>query len=366
MQSTPLPVDAIAVSTYTVPTDRPESDGTLMWDSTTMVAVHITSGKHVGFGYTYADASAKAVIEHILTGVVLGRDAHEVTAIYDAMRAAVRNSGEDGLCALAISAVDIALWDLKAKVFEVPLYDLLGGRVRDAVELYGSGGFTSYTDPELREQLGGWADKGFRSVKMKIGRDAHADPDRIASARRAIGSHTQLFVDANAAYTAREAVAMAARMEQFDVSWFEEPVHHRDYAGLRFVRDHVPPEMAVAAGEYGFTLDDARMHLTSGSVDVLQADATRCGITGFMRVAALCQAFRIPMSSHCAPSVHLHPCLAAGPVIHMEWFHDHVRLEQMLLHGAATDRHGRLAADPSKPGSGVELNTREADKYKNE
>ncbi|MEO8734388.1 MAG: enolase C-terminal domain-like protein, partial [Flavobacteriales bacterium] len=326
--------------------------------------VHVSSGKHQGFGYTYADASIRAVIEGVLSKVVIGRDAHEVTAIYDAMRAAVRNDGEDGLSAFAISAVDMALWDLKSKVLKIPLYDLLGGRVRDAVELYGSGGFTSYTDPELREQLGGWADKGFRFVKMKIGRDAHADPDRIALARRAIGSHTQLFVDANAAYTAREAVAMAARMQQFDVRWFEEPVHHRDYAGLRFVREHVPPEMAVAAGEYGFTLDDARMHLTAACVDVLQADATRCGITGFMRVSALCQAYRIPMSSHCAPSVHLHPCLAAPPVVHMEWFHDHVRIERMLLIGAMTDLHGKLSAAADRPGHGLELNTVEADKYK--
>ena len=203
-------------------------------------------------------------------------------------------------------------------------------------------------------------------MKMKIGRDAHGDPDRIASARRAIGSHTRLFTDANAAYSVREAVAMAARMDQFDVSWFEEPVHHRDYAGLRFVRDHIPPGMAVAAGEYGFTLDDARMHLSSGSVDVLQADATRCGITGFIRVAALCQAFRVPMSSHCAPSVHLHPCMAAPPVVHMEWFYDHVRIERMLLHGVIEDRHGKLSADPDRIGHGLELNEGEADTYKTE
>jgi len=358
-----LPVDTISASTYTVPTDSPESDGTLAWTSTTMVAVHVSSGKHIGFGYTYADGAARAIVEGALRNVVQDRDAHEVTALYDAMRAAVRNTGEGGLNAFAIAAVDMALWDLKAKALGVPLYDLLGGRVRDAVELYGSGGFTSYTDAELREQLGAWADKGFHAVKMKIGRDAHADPDRIASARRAIGSHTQLFTDANAAYTAREAVAMAERMREFGVRWFEEPVHHRDYDGLRFVREHVPPEMAVAAGEYGFTLDDARMHLTSESVDVLQADATRCGITGFMRVAALCQAFRVRMSSHCAPSVHLHPCLAAAPVVHMEWFHDHVRLEQMLLEGVVKDRHGKLSADGERPGHGLALNTREADKY---
>jgi L-alanine-DL-glutamate epimerase-like enolase superfamily enzyme len=364
MPFSPLPVNAISATAYMVPTDRPESDGTLAWESTTMVAVHVDSDRHQGFGYTYADRSAQAVVEGVLQNVVQGRDAHDVTALYDAMRAAVRNNGEGGLSALAVAAVDMALWDLKAKALEVPLYDLLGGRVRDAVELYGSGGFTSYTGPELREQLGGWADQGFRAVKMKIGRDAQADPDRIASARRAIGPHTQLFTDANAAYTVRDAVAMSARMRQFDVRWFEEPVHHRDHAGLRSVRGHVPPEMAVAAGEYGFTLDDARMLLASGCVDVLQADATRCGITGFMRTAILCQAYRIPLSAHCAPSVHLHPCLAAAPVVHMEWFHDHVRLEAMLLDGVVKDRHGKLSADGGRPGHGLGLNTSKAEKFK--
>lgn len=364
MPSFTLPVEDISVAAYKVPTDKPESDGTLKWDSTTMVTVHVRSGDTTGFGYSYTLASARALIRGVLHDTVMGRDAHEVTAAYDAMRAAVRNIGEDGLSAMAISAVDMALWDLKAKALGVPLYDLLGGRVRDSVELYGSGGFTSYTDTELREQLGEWADKGFRAVKMKIGRDAKADPDRIASARRAIGSHTQLFTDANAAYTGREAVAMAARMQEFDVRWFEEPVHHRDYDGLRFVREHVPAQMAVAAGEYGFTLDDARMHLSTGSVDVLQVDATRCGITGFMRAAALCQAFRVPMSSHCAPSVHIHPCMAAAPVVHMEWFHDHVRIEHMLLDGVMEQRHGKLTADPERPGHGLELNVPESGKYK--
>ncbi len=364
MSFSPLPVDAISVAAFKVPTDKPESDGTLKWDSTTMVTVHVRSGDTTGFGYSYTDASAGALIRGVLQDTVMGRDAHEVTAAYDAMRAAVRNIGEDGLSAMAISAVDMALWDLKAKALNVPLYDLLGGRVRDSVDLYGSGGFTSYTDTELREQLGEWADKGFFAVKMKIGRDAKADPDRIASARRAIGSHTQLFTDSNAAYTVREAVAMASRMQEFDVRWFEEPVHHRDYDGLRSVREHVPAQMAVAAGEYGFTLDDSRMHLSTGSVDVLQVDATRCGITGFMRAAALCSAFRVPMSSHCAPSVHLHPCLAAAPLIHMEYFHDHVRIERMLLDGAMEQRHGKLTADPNRLGHGLELNIPESNKYK--
>lgn len=363
----PIPastIEVVTVGAYVVPTDQPESDGTLEWDSTTMVTVHLKAGEHTGFGYTYADAAVVEVIRTTLNDVLQDADPRSVTALYDRMRATVRNSGEGGVNALAIAAVDNALWDLKSKIAGVPLYEMLGGMHRAAVPLYGSGGFTSYSDTDLREQLGTWADQGFQAVKMKIGRDAAADPERMRSARRAIGTHTDLFVDANAAYHPRQAIAMAAQMREFDVRWFEEPVHHRDRKGLREVRDHVPPQMAVAAGEYGFTLDDSLALLMDRSVDVLQADATRCGITGFMRVAALCQAFRIPLSSHCAPSIHLHACMAAAQVIHMEWFHDHVRLEHMLLDGAVEDRHGTLAADPGRPGIGVELNKIEASKYK--
>ena len=358
-----LPVNAITATVYTMLTDKPESDGTLEWNSTTMIAVHVRSGDLTGFGYTYASSGAAHVVRSLLADVVKGKDAMAVTALYDAMVAAVRNVGESGLCRLAISAVDTALWDLKAKALGVPLYQLLGGKVRDAVPVYGSGGFTSYTNDQLKEQLGGWSQQGLHAVKMKIGRDPRKDPERIKAARDAIGN-TALFVDANAAFKVDEAVRMAARIQEYDVSWFEEPVHHRDRWGLAKVRSKVAAGMAIAAGEYGFTLDDPKMLLDDQCVDVLQADATRCGITGFMRVAALCMAYRMPLSSHCAPNIHLHPCLAASPVRHMEYFHDHVRIEHMFFDGAPQLRDGSLIPDPDRPGIGVELRTDVANKYK--
>jgi L-alanine-DL-glutamate epimerase-like enolase superfamily enzyme len=356
-------IEDIKVSNYSIPTDRPESDGTLAWDSTTMVVVQATSGKYQGLGYTYADAAAGALISGLLSDAVTGQDAFGVTALYDRMSSAVRNNGEGGLCRMAIAAVDIALWDLKARILEVPLYELLGGAVRQSLPIYGSGGFTSYDRSELQEQLGGWARRGMRAVKMKIGRHPRNDPERMAWAREAIGD-AALFVDANAAFDTQEALDMADRMRGLGVTWFEEPVHHRDRKGLAHVRRKLPPGMAVAAGEYAFTVEDARDLIEAEAVDVMMADATRCGITGFMRASALCMAHHIPLSSHCAPAIHLHPCLAAPPVRHMEYFHDHVRIEKLLLKGAANDQDGQLAPGPVQAGHGLRLNVEQATPYR--
>jgi L-alanine-DL-glutamate epimerase-like enolase superfamily enzyme len=163
------------------------------------------------------------------------------------------------------------------------------------------------------------------------------DLDRVRAARKTIGSDAELFVDANGAYSRKQALAFADAFAKFGVSWFEEPVSSDDLEGLRPLRKRAPAGMDIAAGEYGYDLFYFRRMLEAGAVDVLQADATRCaGITGFMRVSALCEAHSLPLSAHTAPSLHAHPCCALAPVRHMEYFHDHVRLEHMLLDGALT------------------------------
>jgi L-alanine-DL-glutamate epimerase-like enolase superfamily enzyme len=261
---------------------------------------------------------------------------------------------------MAIAAVDTALWDLKAKLLEIPLAALLGP-ARTAIPVYGSGGFTSYTTERLQQQLGGWADSGMRYVKMKVGREPERDLERVDAARTAIGESTQLFVDANGAYTRKQALALAQGYAEIGVTWFEEPVSSDDLAGLRLLRDHGPPGMAITAGEYGYDLPYFRRMLQAQAVDVLQADATRCaGITGFLGAAALCEAFGIPLSSHCAPALHLPLCCAARPAIHLEYFHDHARLERLLFDGAAEPDQGLLAPDLSRPGLGLEFKEQDA------
>ncbi len=357
-------VETVEATAYTIPTDRPESDGTIAWSSTTLVVVELRADGASGLGFTYASAAAALVIEEALAAVVRGSDPRAIPGTWRRMVGAVRNVGRPGIASMAISAVDVALWDLKARLAGQSVATMLGA-ARDAVAVYGSGGFTSYTIDELRAQLGGWAEAGIRSVKMKVGRDPSADPERVQAARDAIGPRTRLYVDANGGYRATQALALATEFARVGVTWLEEPVPSDDLAGLRFVRDRAPLGMEVAAGEYGHDAEYFRRMLEAGAVDVLQADATRCGgVTGFLHAAALCEAFGLPLSAHTAPSIHAHLCCAAPPAREVEYFHDHARIEHMLFDGAATPRDGDVRPDPARPGWGLAFDRAAARRYR--
>jgi L-alanine-DL-glutamate epimerase-like enolase superfamily enzyme len=356
-------IDRLEVSVFRIPTDLPEADGTLSWSSTTIVLVEATAGSQTGLGWSYTDVAAASLISGPLADAVHGREAMDVPAAWQAMAVATRNLGRPGIVASAIAAVDTALWDLKARLLDLPLVSLFGA-VRDAVPLYGSGGFTSYSDAELRDQLGAWAAAGFRRVKMKVGSDPVDDPRRVTVAREAIGPDVELMVDANGAYRGKHALRLADAFAEQGVTWFEEPVSSDDLDGLRLLRDRAPAGMAVAAGEYGYDLPYFRHMLEAGAVDVLQADATRCaGFTGFLRVAALCAARSLPLSSHCAPALHLHVDCAAPNLLHAEYFHDHVRIERMLFDGVQEPVDGVLRPDRARPGNGLELRRADAQRF---
>jgi L-alanine-DL-glutamate epimerase-like enolase superfamily enzyme len=260
--------------------------------------------------------------------------------------------------------VDTALWDLKARLLGTPLVTLLGA-CREAVPVYGSGGFTSYGLDRLQEQLAGWVAGGVPRVKMKVGTTPEQDVERVRAARQAIGGAAELYVDANGAYGRKQALEMAEQFrEQGAVSWFEEPVSSDDLAGLRLLRDRVPAGMEVAAGEYGYRLVYFRRMLDAGAVDVLQADVTRCaGISELLRVAGLARAHQVPLSSHTAPGLHLHVMCALPGARHMEFFHDHVRFEERLFEGVRRPEGGSLQPDLGRPGHGLALREREAARY---
>ena len=352
-----LEVEQVSASAYTIPTDRPESDGTLAWDSTTIVLVEASAAGVAGCGWTYAPAAARALVDDLLAPVVRRQEVLDVGAAHAAMQSALRNAGYPGLGAMAVSAVDIALWDLKARLLDLSLASLLG-RVRESVPVYGSGGFCSYGERELGEQLGGWVAEGIPRVKMKVGRDPGRDPERVRAARRAIGDEAELYVDANGAFSAKAALRFLAQVEESRVTWFEEPVSSRDLAGLRLVRD-AAPGVDVAAGEYAYTLADFR-----GLVDVvdcLQADVTRCGgISGLLAAAALAEAHELDLSGHTAPTIHGHVLCAVPKLRHLEWFHDHVRIERMLFDGFLEPHDGAVTPAPGRPGLGVELRREDA------
>ena len=364
-----LPLDAVRVESlqaaaYTIPTDKPEADGTAQWDSTTLVLVEVQGGGQTGRGYTYSHASDVALIKDKLSGRVVGQNAMDPPGLWLSMQRTVRNLGREGLAATAISAVDTALWDLKARLLGVPLA-LLFGRYRDAVPIYGSGGFTTYTDTELAEQLRFWVEQdGCRWVKMKIGTDPQQDPHRVAVAKRAIGERA-LFVDANGALDVKHALRLAETFTAQQVAWFEEPVSSDDLDGLRLLRQRLPARMDLAAGEYAYTVGYVRRMLEAKAVDVQQADVTRCGgFTGWLQAAALCDAHHIDLSGHCAPTLHLHAACAAPRLRHLEWFHDHVRIEHVLFDGAPTPREGVIRPDLSRPGMGWDFKRQDAETYR--
>jgi len=352
------------VSAYTIPTDFPESDGTFEWDSTTIVVVEAEAGHARGLGYTYADTATAELVRSRLAPAVEGRDAMDVQGSWVAMVEGIRNLGRPGIGSMAIAAVDVALWDLKARLLDVPLATLLG-RVHEKVPVYGSGGFTSYPLDRLQGQLGEWVEQGIPAVKMKIGRDPAEDPRRVAAAREAIGPDAGLFIDANGAYGRKQALAAAERFAAEErVTWFEEPVSSDDLEGLRLLRDRAPAGMDITAGEYGYDIVYFRRMLVAGAVDVLQADVTRCaGVTELLRVGALCQSHNVKLSGHTAPQIHAHALCAVGPLEHLEYFHDHARIERMLFDGALQPAGGALRPDLLRPGLGIELKRADAERY---
>ncbi len=360
-------VTAVDTAVYVIPTDAPEADGTLAWDKTTMVLVTVRAGGEQGLGWSYTSAAAQTLIREVLADVVVGRNALDVAGTAEAMARQVRNIGRPGVGAMAISAVDIALWDLKARLLGQSLTGLLG-RAFEHVPVYGSGGFTSYDEAQTRQQLSGWVDKQqIPRVKIKIGeswgQDVRRDLARTELAREVIGPDTELYVDANGGYSAGQAVRVAAELGTFGVTWFEEPVSSQDLAGLAKVREQVRPD--VAAGEYSWSLADSARLIDAGAVDCLQLDVTRCGgITEFLRGAALAAGHNLQVSGHCAPNLHAHVGAAVPNLRHVEYFHDHQRIEGTFFEGTLDPSGGAMSPDPDQPGHGMSVREADTERYR--
>jgi L-alanine-DL-glutamate epimerase-like enolase superfamily enzyme len=354
----------VDVRAYTIPTDAPEADGTFSWNSTTLIVAELHCGEVCGLGYTYGNAATAVMAKRLAEQCLVAHSPFDIQRLHHSMVAAVRNDGSRGICAMAISALDIALWDAKAKLLACSVVQLLGA-AQTAVDAYGSGGFTSYSDDQLTKQLSQWAEAGLRSVKIKIGSHPDADPRRVHVAREAIGDDVALFVDANGAFSARQAITFAARFAEDRVSWFEEPVSSDRLADMRRVRDAAPLGMDIAAGEYGYDPLYFRRMLDAEAVDVLQLDATRCrGFTGFLQSAAVASSFGMPLSAHCAPSLHMHVGCAVPGLRNIEYFHDHARIERILFDGfIAPDKDGKLQPDRSRVGLGLCFKRTDAERF---
>ncbi|MFN2562897.1 MAG: enolase C-terminal domain-like protein [Jatrophihabitans sp.] len=350
------PIGALRTAVYRFPTPEPEADGTMRWDATTVVTVQLEAGDRTGLGWTYSTGAAAQVIADHLAGAITGRDAFDIAAGWSAMHRACRNIGTQGLVMQALSAVDVAWWDLKARLLEAPLSTLLG-RCRTEVPTYGSGGFTTLTDEQLAEQVRWWQSAGCTAMKIKVGESwgtrVDRDLHRVRRLREHAGNDAELMVDANGGYTVGQARRVGHALDDAGVVWFEEPVSSDDVTGLRLLREALHCD--VAAGEYASDVYAATALLPA--VDCLQLDATRCGgYTGWLRGAALAQAHNLQVSAHCAPSLHAAVAAAVPNLRHVEWFADHARIEPQLLRGVPPVYDGALHPDSDAPGHGMTLN----------
>lgn len=367
MNTTPEAViDRVTARAYRIPTDAPEGDGTFAWDATTLVVVQVYADGTKGTGWTYGAAACAEVVQQLLAPSVRGEDPFDVPGRWLGMVRALRNVGRPGVAGMALSAMDCALWDLKARLAGLPLSRLLG-RVHEQVPVYGSGGFTTYDDEQLACQLKGWvADQQIPRVKIKIGESWGSREDRdlrrIEQTRAVIGHNVELFVDANGGYTVGQAIRVADRMRAAEVTWFEEPVSSDDLAGLHVVRQHCAAD--VAAGEYGFDLTYFRRMVESQAVDCLQVDVSRCGgVTELLRVAAVAASWGLQISGHCAPNLHIEALAAVPNLRHLEWFYDHVRIESMLFEGIRHPRNGAVSPQLDFPGHGLSFRSEAAERF---
>lgn len=356
-------VTELETSVYTVPTPAEEADGTFSWHATTAVVVEVRAGGTVGLGWTYSTAATAKLIDDHLRTVVEGAPADGVAALHERMRRACRNLGTRGLVAHALSAVDVALWDLKARLLDVPLIELFGAPPGAGTPVYGSGGFTTLTDEQLHEQVQEWLEAGCRAVKIKVGEswggNETRDLERTSKLRALTGDGVQLMVDANGGYTVGQACRMGAAYDDLGVTWFEEPVSSDDLPGLAHVRAAVRCD--VAAGEYAYDTYDAQA--LCDVVDCLQLDVTRVGgYTGWQKAAALAASHNLQVSGHCAPALHASLTPAVSNTRHIEWFVDHVRLESTLFHGVPRVQDGAITAGPAA-GHGMSIKS-EATRYR--
>jgi D-galactarolactone cycloisomerase len=316
-------------------------------------------------GFAPGIGTTRGVIHDVLKPLLVGQDplAHE--RLWDDMFWRVRGFGRKGVAFSAISSLDIALWDLKAKSFGVPLYRLLGPYT-DTVPIYGSGGWTSFTEDELVREQVGYVERGIPRVKMKVAKDfgrAEAeDLRRLAAVRKAVGDEVEIFVDANNGFYAKQAIGFARRMADYDVHWFEEPVLADDIAGLAAIARAI--DIPVATGEHEYTKYGFKSLLEAGGADIVQPDVGRVGgVTEWLKVAHLAHAFNLPVAPHAVQLVHLHLACATPNLKVVEYLGVSEETDKIFYTEFPEPKNGLWSPYPDRPGLGLELNPHTVERY---
>ncbi len=354
-------IEDIAVDLVSMPVPRGIADATRRVTSVGLAVVRVATDQGVsGIGVTYHEFGGEAVKELILKGIapnLIGRDPFETESLWYEAFHYMRGVGRKGLAYCAYSAVDIALWDIKGKLLQLPLFRLLGGR-REKLPIYASGGWTSYSVEELLQEASEMLQLGYRSIKVKVGvnggRDAREDIRRIRALRDFVGEAVEIMVDANNVWQSSTAVTAAWGLQELGIKFLEEPVCADDIPGLAQFKAKSP--IPVATGEHEYTKYGARDLLIHQAVDILQCDVTRCGgITELMKIIGMAQAWNIAVAPHAMEHMHMHLLASADNGLFLERLLTFDEVTEMVFKDPPQPRNGYLHI-PDLPGLGLELN----------
>lgn len=331
--------------------------------------VRITTDQGLeGIGVTYHEVGGEATRELILRNMapkLMDRDPLENEAIWQEFFHYLRGVGRKGLMYGALSAIDIALWDLKGKIVDLPLYRLLGGN-RTKIPVYASGGWTSFSDDQLVDEMKGMVAQGYKMVKFKVGVEGgtniRRDVERVRKVREALGPNIELLVDANNCFDAATGVQLANRIREYDIFLFEEPVFADDIPGLaRFKRG---TDIPLGTGEHEYTKFGVRDLLMHDAVDIVQVDGARVGgYTELLKTAALTQAWNVRFAPHAMENIHLNLAGAVPNLLFLERLMMFEDITAKTFKNAPVPVNGFMEI-PDLPGLGLSLDMdfiREAD-----
>jgi L-alanine-DL-glutamate epimerase-like enolase superfamily enzyme len=345
-----MKIDEVRTEWLRLPLKQSIADSSHLLRCIDLILVEVRAGEHSGTSYMlsfdYGPALLKSYVDQELKRHILGQCADSIRTIYQANLAASEYVGQEGLAMWGTAAIDVALWDLLARRLDVPA-TLLFGRHRTSVPVYGSGGWLSYTDEQLADEVASYVCRGFAGVKIKIGGDEDRDVERVRSVRKAIGPKPMLMVDANQALTLERAIRLARRLEDCHLEWFEEPLPKHDIESYVQLARHT--EIPLAAGEREFGVQPFRRVMEARAISVVQPDLLRVGgVTGWRLVAGLAETNLLRVAPHFYREYDVHLAACQPNIIAIESFD---WLEPILEHPFEV-REG-LAHVPVRTGFGV-------------